>query len=84
MVTKKVEEQIDIGDKLSTSLSFKKNLGNYENIDLYAGVTITKRSSETDSEAWTRAWKIVENELDDQFEKVETLLSNDTSHGKSK
>lgn len=78
MVNKKdTEELMDPGDKISASLSFKKNLGNYESLDIYAGSTVTKRDSESFDDAWTRVWKIVENQIDAQFEKVENLLSND-------
>lgn len=78
MVTKTEQQEpnLDPGDKLSASLSFKKNLGNYESLDIYAGTTITKRESESVDDAWTRVWKIVEDQIDAQFEKVENLLSS--------
>lgn len=77
MVTKKeVEiEKMDNGDKVSASLSFKKNLGNYQTLDFYSGVTITKRESETSDEAWERAWGIVEEQLDSQIEKASKILA---------
>lgn len=76
MVTKKEEaENIDSGDKVSASLSFKKNLGNYQTIDFYAGVTVCKRDSETSEEVWERAWGIVEEQLDSQVEKASKILA---------
>ena len=66
----------DAGDKISASLTFKKNLGNYQSMDFFSGVTITKRESESHEDVWSRAWKIVEDELDSQVEKAEKLLSN--------
>jgi ribosomal protein L19 len=64
----------DPGDKISASLTFKKNLGNYQSMDFFAGVTITRRETETHEEGWSRAWGIVENELDSQVEKASMIL----------
>lgn len=77
MVTKKDTqmEELDPGDKVAASLSFKKNLGNYESLDIYASATICRRESETSDAAWTRVWRIVEDQIDKQFEKVENLLA---------
>lgn len=70
-----VKIDMDPGDKISASLSFKKNLGNYQSMDFFAGATVTQRDSETTDEAWQRAWKLVEDELEDEVEKANGILN---------
>jgi ribosomal protein L19 len=82
MVTKKTTENetqdyglTDPGDKVSASLTFKKNLGNYQSIDFFAGVTVTRRETESHEDVWSRAWEIVENELDAQVAKADKIIA---------
>lgn len=69
-------EAIDTGDKISVSLSFKKNLGNYQSLDVYTGVTVTVRDGEVEGDTYSRAWGIVERQLESELEKVEAELKN--------
>jgi hypothetical protein len=68
------DNTMDNGDKVSVSLSFKKNLGNYQSLDVYTGVTVTVRDGEAEADTYTRAWKIVEDQLETELEKVEAEL----------
>jgi len=64
----------DTGDKISVRLAYKKGLPNYSSMDFGTGVTITRRDSETDEEAWSRAWEVVERELDDVVERANQII----------
>lgn len=75
MPNKKEEQLTDPGDKITASMSFKKNLGNYQSMDFFAGCTITKRESETHEEAWKRVWDIVDDELEGVVEKANHILT---------
>lgn len=68
---------VDPGDKLAVSLSFKKNLGNYQSLDVYASVSVTVRQSEDEDEAYKRAWDIVERQLENELEKIQEELKKD-------
>lgn len=75
MTTKKeVELTNDPGDKISASLSFKMSLKNYQNMDFYAGCTVTKRESETDEQAWERVWGIVDRELEKSVQNAKDII----------
>lgn len=65
---------MDVGDKAAASLSYKKNLGNYESMDFYCSATLCKREGESDEDFWHRVWKMVEDQLDAKVEEAENLL----------
>lgn len=70
-----MSDALDVGDKVVTGLSYKKNLGNYESMAFNTGVTVSKREGESDDDVWARAWKTTEYQLDDIVERAETELS---------
>lgn len=67
--------QVDPGDKVAASMSYKKNLGNYQSLDVYASASLTVRPDETDEDAFRRAWSIVEKQLEDKLEEVDYELT---------
>lgn len=66
---------VDPGDKVSASMAYKKNLGNYQSLDVYANASITVRPDETESDTFRRAWRIVEKQLEDKLEEVDYELT---------
>lgn len=68
------KEQIDTGDKVTCSVSYKKGLKDYSSISWSAGVSLTKRDGETDEEVWQRGWKLVEDEIDNSVNEAKRLL----------
>lgn len=60
--------------KIVTHVQFKKNLGNYENIELFAGIEVDV-DDPYDQEEWDKAWDKVDTEVSKQLSDVE-------SHGK--
>lgn len=71
----KLATDIDPGDKIAVSMSMKRNLGNYETMDLYASASITVRFEESVEEAYKRAWDIVDNQLEEKMAELETYLA---------
>lgn len=71
------EEKLDIGDKISTSIGYKKGLPNYSSIDFHVSVSIAKRQGETDQDVWKRAWDEAERELDDVVVRAQKILDGD-------
>lgn len=69
------EQTVDAGDKVAVSISYKKNLGNYQSMDLYASVSLTVREDEGESDTYGRAWKIVEDQLEGKLDELETQLA---------
>ena len=51
------------GQQVWVSVGITKNLGNYESARIDAGARIQVDDIE-DSEAWTRAWKTVEDQVE--------------------
>lgn len=68
-------EATETGDKVSVHLTFKKNLGNYQSMEFGAGVTIMQRDGETSEDAWKRAWKVTEDQLDDAVDRATQILN---------
>jgi hypothetical protein len=71
------DKTVDAGDKVAVSLAFKKNLGNYQSLDVYASVSVTVRDGEVEDETYSRAWAIVENQLEKQLEKTEAAIKGE-------
>lgn len=70
------ERLTDPGDTISVHLNFKKNLGNYQNMEFGAGVSVTQRDGEAPEEVWQRAWQVTEDQLDSAVDKAMKLLEN--------
>ncbi|MEM4408907.1 MAG: hypothetical protein QXI19_09215 [Candidatus Caldarchaeum sp.] len=67
--------EMDDGDKIGVHISFKKGLPNYSSVEFGASVTVTKRNGESPEEAWERAWRIVEREVDNAVERAEAVMN---------
>lgn len=68
------DELTDVGDKVTTSMGHKMNLGNYENMDFFTSVTVTRRDGESHEDVWSRAWKVVDEELENKVAEAKELL----------
>lgn len=66
---------IDPGDKVAVSIAYKKNLGNYQSMDLYTSVSLTVRGDEGETDTYGRAWEIVERQIEAKLDEVEALVS---------
>lgn len=69
-----MSDKLDEGDKVTASITFKKNLGDFQSIDFYCGVSMTKRGGETDDDIWNRAWGEVTRELEVQMDTHRELV----------
>jgi hypothetical protein len=75
---KKSAKDIDLtdpGDKITVHLEFKKGLPNYSSISFGSSVSITRRPDESDEQAWDRAWRVVEREVDNAVERAESIMN---------
>lgn len=63
--------------KISVSLGYKKNMGNFENIDLFASLEVEVEDP-YDKDAWTKAWDEVDEQLSAKLVEV-----TETRDGKS-
>ena len=65
-MTKLTAQPTDVGDKISVSVGYKKNIGNYESMDWHVSASLTHRDGETTEELFKRGWETIYDQIDEQ------------------
>lgn len=66
-----------MAEEVTTSLSFTKNLKNFESVKVNVGYTSAIKDGETPEDAFDRVYEVVEGELAEQLENVTALVRKD-------
>jgi len=61
--------------KVSVTLGYTLNLGNFQSLRLDLGVVDSKRDGETTSEAFERVYKFVEDKLTDKINEAKSEIN---------
>jgi hypothetical protein len=60
--------------KVSVNIGFKRNMGNYESMNINVGLTASAMSGESAQEAFDRVYTFAEERLMEKFQETEEAL----------
>jgi hypothetical protein len=70
-------ESMDDTTKVSVTLGYTLNLGNFQSLRLDLGVVDSKREGENTNDAFDRVYKFVEDKLTEKIAEAKTELSDE-------
>ena len=70
-------ESMNDSTKVSVTLGYTLNLGNFQSLRLDLGVVDSKREGENTDEAFERVYKFVEDKLTEKISEAKTELSEE-------
>ena len=70
----RMSEVVNDDTKVSVTLGYTLNLGNFQSLRLDLGVTDSKRSGENTNDAFERVYKFVEDKLTEKLQEAKSEI----------